>query len=102
MPDQHEGRRIAALHRAVATLAIIKVNWDEHQDYIANFIPLVASAIRSADSDEVSIPEVQSQIQSDFGLTLPQGALRTILNRAARDGLVRREHGIYRRNEDAL
>jgi hypothetical protein len=32
--------------RAVSALAVVKVNWDENKDYIANFIPIVAHCIR--------------------------------------------------------
>jgi hypothetical protein len=34
-------------------------------------------------------------VVATFGLRIPQGALQTILHRAAREGLVRRSHNIY-------
>jgi hypothetical protein len=86
----------------LSALAIIKVNWDERRDYIANFVPLVAAAVREAAADEVSLPDVQDRILIAFGLKIPQGALKTILGRMARDGLITRSHGIYRRVDSML
>lgn len=82
--------------RAVASLAILKVNWDHRRDYIQNFVPFVLEALRVSGSEVVSIPEVQAQIAELFSLHIPQGALRTILKRAGRDGAAVREHGVYR------
>ena len=92
----------ARLHRAIATLAIIKVNWDERRDYIANFVPLVGAALREAQEDEVSLGDVQERIHTVFGLLIPQGTLRTLLGRMAREGIVVRSHGVFRRVISAL
>jgi hypothetical protein len=88
--------------RAVAALAILKVNWDEQQDYIANFVPIVAHCLREVEAEAVSIPNLQEQIRDAFGLRIPQGPLKTILGRAGRAGIVTREHGVYRPNREAL
>ena len=89
-------------HRAVAALAVIKVNWDDNKDYIANFVPVVAHCLRESAVDAISLPETQSQIDRDFGLRIPQGPLKTILNRMAREGMVERSHGVYRKVAEAL
>jgi hypothetical protein len=88
--------------RAVSALAVIKVNWDDNKDYIANFVPVVAHCIRRAEHDTVSLPDTQTLVEDTFGLRIPQGALRTILGRMARDGLVSRRHGAYTRVPEAL
>jgi hypothetical protein len=88
--------------RAVSALAVIKVNWDDNKDYIANFVPVVAHCIRRAEHDTVSLPDTQTLVEDTFGLRIPQGALRTILGRMARDGLVSRRHGAYARVPEAL
>ncbi len=88
--------------RALTSLAILKVNWDDGRDYIENFVPFAAEALRSAPQDEVSLPELQREIKDLFGLAVPQGALSTILRRCASHGYVRREHGIYRRDASTL
>lgn len=88
--------------RAVAALAIINVNWDDNKDYIANFVPVVAHCIREAEQDAISLPDTQKRVETTFGLRIPQGPLKTILNRMTRDGLVQRHHGVYARTPEAL
>ena len=39
----------------VASLAILKVNWDRGQDYVANYVPFVAECLRKAPHDEISL-----------------------------------------------
>jgi hypothetical protein len=90
------------LLRAISALAVIKVNWDDDKDYIANFVPLVAHCLRHGSQDEISLSETQALIEETFGLRIPQGPLQTILGRMAREGLVRRRHGVYLRVADAL
>jgi len=84
------------------SLAIIKVNWEQGQDYIENFVPFVAECLRSAPQPEVSLPQLQTAIADEFGLRIPQGALRVILTRAKRKGYVQQAHGAYQRNDAAL
>jgi len=81
---------------------VIKVNWDDDKDYIANFVPIVAHCLRRGDQDEISLSETQELIETTFGLRIPQGPLQTILARMARDRLVERRHGVYVRVLDAL
>ena len=90
------------LSATIPSLAILKVNSEIGRDYIDSFVPFVAEVLRTAPQAEVSVPEVQSAINSSFGLTVPQGALSTILRRAAKRGYVERAQGIYRRKDDAL
>lgn len=86
----------------IPTLAVVKVNWDEKHDYIQNFVPLIAHSLAQGDEETISLSEVQSQVRTDWGLTIPQAALKAILSRAKRDGLVRREHNVFKKNFEAL
>ncbi len=86
----------------IPSLAILKVNWDAGKDYIENFVPFIAECLRTAPHTEVSLPELQTAVAEKFGLRIPQGALNTVLRRAARRGFAERTEGIYRRNEGAL
>ena len=92
----------ADLLKAISALAVIKVNWDEDEDYIANFVPIVADCIRRGEHEKISLPDTKALVASDFGLHIPQGALQTILGRMSRDGLLRRRHGAYERIPEAL
>src|SRR5882762_8971397 len=81
---------------SLTSLAILKVNWDNQgHDYIENFVPFVAEALRLAPQDTVSVAQIQGLIKQTFGLIIPQGALNMLLKRAAKRGLVRREAGVY-------
>jgi hypothetical protein len=86
----------------IPTLAVVKVNWGEKHDYIQNFVPLIAHSLAQDDEETISLPEVQSQVRTDWGLTIPQAALKTILSRAKRDDLVRREHNVFKKNFEVL
>lgn len=86
----------------IPTLAVVKVNWDDRRDYIQNFVPLIAHSLAQGDEEAVSLPEVQKQVKADWGLTIPQAALKAILSRAKREELVRKENGIFKKNFDAL
>ena len=86
----------------IPSLAILKVNWDAGWDYIENFVPFVAESVRTAAQAEVSLPELQRAISDQFGFTIPQGALSTIVRRAAKRGYLQRRGGIYLRNDEAV
>ena len=86
----------------IPSLAILKVNWDANSDYIESFVPLAAEALRTADRPEVTLAEVQAGIRDDFGLTIPNGALETILKRLIKRGYSRRRESAYIRDEQKL
>ena len=88
---------------AIASLAILKVNWDQlGKDYIENFVPLIAECIRLSDEDVVSLPGLQEDVQTRFGLTLPQSIISSTLSRARKRGYVTLQHHSYRREPAEL
>ncbi len=83
----------------LTSLAILKVNWDRlGKDYVENFVPFVAEALRSGTEDVVSLSKLQESLKAGFGLDLPLNPLRHVLQRAAKHGYVRRESGVFYRN----
>src|SRR6266566_3761509 len=88
--------------RLITSLALLKVNWDRGLDYIENFVPFVAECLRQAHTSEISLPQVQTAMAENFSLSIPQGALKTILKRATRRGYVVRVEGIYRRSPQLI
>ena len=85
------------------SLAMLKVHWDtRRKDYIDNFVPMVAECIRTSEHDVVSIPALQQDVRTAFGLRLPQHNLRIILKRIARLGLIVSRDKVYFRDQDAL
>ena len=92
------GRDDSSYQAAICGLAILKVNWERlGRDYLESFVPLVIECVRQLPADEVSLPVLQRAVQARFGLTLPQNPLKAILQRAAAEGYLRREHGIFLR-----
>lgn len=93
MPTRPKVKR----EQLIATLAILKVNWDRGADYIENFVPFVAECLRTAPADAVALAEVRDSVLQRFGIRIPLGALKTILGRAAGHGYVRRVADVYTR-----
>ncbi len=91
-----------ASDRALASLAIIKVNFDEHQSFVENFAPFVRHCLFHAQTDVVSTPEIKDGIAGDFGLDLPHAIVKTLLKHEERRGTVKLAHGIYQINREAL
>lgn len=88
---------------ALVSLAILKTNWDENQrGFIHNFVPFVAECLRLAPQPEIAIPDLQQDLEARFGLKIPQAAIQTVLHRATKEKLARREHGILVRNDEVV
>ncbi len=88
---------------SIISLAILKVNWDKkRKDYVDNFVPIVAEAIRLSDHDVVSIPQLQQDIRAKFGLRrhTSRPASHGRVSDGRRRNLVARRAG-YRRLVDA-
>ena len=89
--------------RAIASLAVLRVNWDEEgRDYLENFSPFLVEALRASDDDRVSLPEVAGRVRGLVGFEVPQGVLKTLLRRAAKRGYVRKQHGVFHVDREAL
>ena len=82
--------------RFLTSAAILKVNWDRKQDFVDNFVGFVAHLMAENQYVEVAVDTLQTDFRHRFGVSIPQGILKTILNRAARRGLVVKEHGLYK------
>lgn len=68
-----------------------------HDDVVRHdaFVPLVAHAILQLKPKVISTKELQEKILSEFGIEIPQNALRVVLNRAKKKGYVRIENSAY-------
>ncbi|MFC1905625.1 hypothetical protein ACFLXL_02315 [Chloroflexota bacterium] len=84
--------------QTIISLAILKVNWDQqHKGYLDNFVSIVAECIRLSPHDIISIPNLQKELQSRFGLNFPQNALNVILKHVKKYGYVEIENKVYKR-----
>jgi hypothetical protein len=78
-----------AITRTVASLAYLKAQWDQNRsEYIDHFVPFVSIAVRNGSYEGSSIADIQTRVKDDFGIVLPQGTIRTILQRARSSGFV--------------
>lgn len=89
-------------NRAVVSLAILSVNFAHSKSYLDNFVPLLGECLRLGDEDVVSLPVVQQRMQSEFGLTIPQNVLQSVLRRAQSRGYIAFANGVYYRVIDVL
>lgn len=80
---------------AIASLAILKVNSGDGHDYIDGFVPFAAECVRTSPSGRVSLDELERCFSAEYGFSVPLPALKTILHRAARDGLLKVDAGTY-------
>lgn len=84
---------------ALASLAILKVNWDESGiDYIECFVPFVVECVRRSSDDAISLPALQSDLKTQFAIDMPLNALKMVLTRARKRGFLRKEHDVLYRN----
>lgn len=79
------------MSRAIASLAVIKVNWDtRRKDFIENFVPFVVTLISRGGYDEISINGLCKDFEAEFGLRVPYHPMLAILNRVRKHGYIRR------------
>lgn len=81
--------------RALTTLAILKVNQEEGRRQLDSYLPFLLHCLAQSTADEISTPDLQSNLISEFGIELPQAVLKRLLDRAKGAGKVRLEHGVY-------
>lgn len=79
----------------LASLAIIKSNWDYSQEsYVDNFLPFFLDAAKSA-SGPITPAAAKVHIRERFGIDVPEGVLTTLSRRAAHKHYGRRENGCF-------
>ena len=88
--------------RSLATVALLKVNYDAGRDHIDMFLPFALDAIRSLDTDSFGLGQARKAINKRFRLTMPDHTLSTVLSRACRRGYCRRSAGLYERQLDTF
>jgi hypothetical protein len=81
---------------------MLKANYDAGRDHITMFMPFLLDAVASLSSDDFDVQTIQAAVYSRHHLSVPDGTLRTLLQRAAGRGAVKREHGRYFRNRGKL
>lgn len=84
-----------SLPRGLATVALLKARFDEGVDHIDMFMPLVVDTVVNMPSDNFAVADVQQVLQERHGIAIPQHTLATLLTRAIRKDIVKREFSRY-------
>jgi hypothetical protein len=81
----------------LTSLAMLKVRRDhEGTDYLDYLLPFVASTIAESNAATVTASDVQRQLKSRFGLTIPLRPVELVLTRLAKQGCLAREFRTFK------
>ena len=84
------------MNRALASLAILKVNWDQFKkDYLENFIPFIATLIKKKNYQQINVNTICKDLKDEFGLIIPYHPMLSILNRSKKRGIIRQEQKVF-------
>lgn len=81
--------------RGMATLAMLKTNFDRGRDHLSMFEPFVNDVAIHGLVDGATDAEIQRETASRHQLTLPLTTVRTLVSRAVKKKFLRREGGRY-------
>src|SRR3954471_14020091 len=92
----NSGRRSAkTVPRGLATVAFLKARLDQGVDHIDMFMPLVIDTVAHVPVNSFTCADVQALLGARHGIAMPQHTLTTLLNRAARKRIIKREFSRY-------
>jgi len=87
---------LASSDTALASLAMLQANWDaRRQDYIGLFVPFVVVCLPASTTKPIVWPDLIESVQQRFGMKIPSNTIRTIMNRAKDQCLVKVENGVW-------
>ena len=81
--------------RGLATVAFLKAQFDARLDQLHSLQPFVEDSLRALSQDQVQLSDVQNTVYKSTGIRIPSAIVKTLLRRAARNGLVTRKGGRY-------
>ena len=93
-PDPANGNGNSAT-RGLATVALLKVNFDAGRDHLGMFEPFVLDTWAELEQDGVAVADVRSAVMLRHQLAIPDDTVRTLLGRVQKRGFARREGGRY-------
>ena len=85
--------------RGLATVALLKTNFDKGHDHLGMFQPFLLDTISGLAKDDFQVDEIRDAMFSRHGLVVPSQTLDTLLRRTSKSGLIRREYGWYFRKQ---
>jgi hypothetical protein len=88
--------------RGLATVAMLKANFDHGRDHLGMFEPFVRDGVVHVPGGDFSGEDVRDTVASLHQLTLPLAAVRTLLGRICGEGVLQRQGGRYFRTDKAM
>jgi len=89
-PEVHAG--------GLVTIAFLKASFDEGNDHLEIFMPLVLDVLKRLPAHTFATSDVQDALAVDHRVAMPQQVVSTLLKRATHKKYLIREAGRYRRN----
>ena len=81
--------------KTLVALAVLKANWDhDKKSYLDNFVPFGVAVLEDHQAG-AGLEVIQAGLKDLLGVDLPRGVVATILNRAARQGYVKKGQRQY-------
>lgn len=80
-----------------ASLAILKVNYDQGRSHLDTFLPFLVEVLREGATEVLSAVELQHQIWVEFSISMPVGVVDALLARSEQLGYIKRADSVYKR-----
>ena len=91
------------MNKTLFGLALLSYNWDKfNKDIIDSYIPLVCNCIRNKKHNKVTRENVQDDLIDFYGISIPLGAIESILKRMAKNNLLNKQAGEWLINYDKV
>jgi predicted transcriptional regulator len=81
--------------RGLATVALLKMNFDAGRDHLAMFEPFINDALAHLDGDGFQASDISAAVLRRNQLALPLNTVQTLLGRVVKKGNLRRDAGRY-------
>jgi hypothetical protein len=88
--------------KGLATIALLKVNFDAGNDHIDMFMPFILDTIKATQSNDFDTTDIAKNLLTRHGLNIPTDTLQTLLNRAARQGKIKKNNYRYYKARNLL
>ncbi len=79
----------------LTSLAILKVNINQGNDFLDYLRPFVLKVLADRDIDPITDDSVNRSLAEKFGLEIPQRTIEIVLKRISRRFAVKKEYGVY-------
>lgn len=90
-------RPVEEVDRLATTLAILRVNHEHEASYLRSYLPFLYHCLRllPGGDNPIGARPLQKLLESEFGIGLPLGVIRSLLREAAEAGKVREDQRIF-------